>query len=76
MLLTLDSRADEPTSSDRPTALLHKTHAQVLGQTYGIASSSVRSLVTAGKMVVIDLDKVEHAERLRAAGFKVRSCLS
>ena len=45
---------------------------QVLGHTYGISLAAVRQLQAAGKVAIIDLDKVTDAIQLRASGFKVR----
>lgn len=53
-------------------ALLRCPPTQVLGHTYGVTAASVRRLITSGKMVLLDLDKVEQAARLKASGFKVR----
>lgn len=47
-------------------------HERVLGHTYGIAAASVRALVASGKLAVVDLDSVAHAQALKASGFKAR----
>jgi hypothetical protein len=41
------------------------------GHIYGIPATGVRQLAAAGRLVVIDLDKVAHAVQLRKTGFKV-----
>ena len=45
---------------------------QVLGHTYGIPAPHVRRLVSAGRLVLVDLDRVEQALALKASGFKAR----
>jgi guanylate kinase len=46
---------------------------QVLGHTYGISMAAVRQIQAAGKVAILDLDKVSDAVQLKAAGFKVGS---
>lgn len=71
-------------SGSRPSALrspghqlrarlrqLHGAPPQVHGHTYGVAAAAVQRLVAAGKLVVLDVDRVEQARSLCDAGFKV-----
>lgn len=46
-------------------------HQEVLGHIYGITSSAVRKLQAMGKLPVLDLDRVQDVEQLRASGFQV-----
>lgn len=46
-------------------------HQQVLSHVYGITAASVRKLQAAGKLPLLDLDRVEDVARLRASGFQV-----
>jgi guanylate kinase len=48
-------------------------HQEVLGHVYGISSAAVRKLQALGKLPLLDLDRVQDVEQLRAAGFQVRS---
>lgn len=48
-------------------------HQEVLGHIYGIPSAAVRKLQALGKLPLLDLDRVQDVEQLRAAGFQVRS---
>jgi guanylate kinase len=47
---------------------------KVLGHMYGISATAVRQLQVAGKLPVLDLDRVEDVEQLRTQGFQVWSC--
>lgn len=47
-------------------------HQEVLGHIYGIPSAAVRKLQALGKLPLLDLDRVQDVEQLRAAGFQVR----
>lgn len=47
-------------------------HQEVLGHHYGIASAAVRKLQAMGKLPLLDLDRVQDVEQLRASGFLVR----
>jgi hypothetical protein len=54
-------------------------HQEVLGHHYGITSAAVRKLQAMGKLPLLDLDRVQDVEQLRASGFQVRRpgpCLS
>jgi guanylate kinase len=43
----------------------------VMGHTYGIRAASVQQLQAEGRLALLDLDRVEQARGLKAAGFKV-----
>lgn len=65
----------EVISPEAMAALLHEgallVHREVLGHSYGISSLSVRKLQAAGKLVLLDVDQVEDAVKLKEAGFQV-----
>lgn len=46
-------------------------HQEVLGHIYGITSSAVRKLQAMGRLPLLDLDRVQDVEQLRASGFQV-----
>ena len=46
-------------------------HQEVLGHIYGIPSAAVRKLQALGKLPLLDLDRVQDVEQLRASGFQV-----
>lgn len=46
-------------------------HQEVLGHIYGITAAAVRKLQAMGKLPLLDLDRVQDVEQLKAAGFQV-----
>jgi hypothetical protein len=48
-------------------------HQEVLGHIYGITAAAVRKLQAMGKLPLLDLDRVQDVEQLKAAGFQVRA---
>lgn len=47
-------------------------HQEVLGHHYGITGAAVRKQQALGKLPLLDLDRVQDVEQLRASGFLVR----
>lgn len=46
-------------------------HQEVLGHLYGVTASSVRKVQALGKLPLLDLDRVQDVEALKAAGLQV-----
>lgn len=46
-------------------------HQEVLGHVYGITAAAVRRLQAQGKLPLLDLDRVQDVQRLKAAGLQV-----
>jgi hypothetical protein len=60
---------EEATRMETRGELLAAEH--VAGYTYGFDVPAIRRLAAAGRLVLLDLDSIEQAQRLQSCGFKV-----